>query len=93
MSETTTSIFTTTSLPNTTNFIVINDPRCKLYYSNTTGIIIKSFEGIPENLVVNLVVWVSLIVLFTFLRKIGEYGRFGLVKNDEQRFDLILKLT
>jgi hypothetical protein len=80
---------TTTVSPfdsNTTNMIIINDPRCKIYYSNTTGIIIKSFEGIPENLVVNLVVWISLILLFTFLRKIGEYGRFGLVKNDEQRF-------
>ena len=71
--------------PNTTEFINIYDPRCKIYYTNTTGVIIKAYEGIPENLVVNLGVWIALIVLYTLLRNIGEYGRFGLLKSDEER--------
>lgn len=79
------STTTTSILPNTTEFIIIVDPKCKSYYSNSSGVVIKSYEGIPENLVVNLVVWICLLVLYTFLRKIGDYGRFGLVKTGEER--------
>ena len=77
---------TTTPIDNSSDLIPLYDPRCKLYYTNTTGLVIKTYEGIPENFLVNLVVWLCLIILYTFLRKIGEYGRFGLVKNDEERF-------
>lgn len=82
ITATTTATITT---PENTTFPVIIDPRCSSYYSNTSGILIKEYEGIPENLIVNLAAWVGLLVLFTFLRRIGDYGRFGLIKNDEER--------
>lgn len=88
--STLTTTFTTTPTPSTTpentTFPVIIDPRCSSYYSNSSGILIKEYEGIPENLIVNLAAWVGLLVLFTFLRRIGDYGRFGLIKNDEERW-------
>jgi hypothetical protein len=110
---------TTTSpfLPSTTddtNFSYIIDPKCRVYYLNNTGILIKDYEGIPENLIVNVAAWFALLfvsyinklirlilrritffrfallVLFTFLRRIGDYGRFGLLKNDEERFVVVV---
>lgn len=87
MSLSTEPFTTTTTSPENTTFPVIIDPRCSSYYSNSSGIIIKEYEGIPENLIVNLAAWVGLLILFTFLRRIGDYGRFGLIKNDEERFE------
>ena len=83
MADTTTTT-TTASYPNTTNLYPVIDSKCSIY-SNNTGFIIKEYQGIPENLVVNLGVWLVLIILFTFLRRIGDYGRFGLLKKDEER--------
>ncbi|CAF0879653.1 unnamed protein product [Brachionus calyciflorus] len=76
---------TTDPLPDTTSMTDIIDPKCRNYYYNNTGILIKDFEGIPENLLINFCAWFGLLLLFTFLRKIGDYGRFGLLKNDEER--------
>lgn len=83
-SITSTSASTTNDLPNTTDMSNI-DPRCSLYYQNASGIIIKDYQGIPENLIVNFGAWLALLILFTFIRRIGDYGRFGLLKNDEER--------
>lgn len=58
---------------------------CREYYQNSTGFIIKDYEGIPENLLVNVCAWFFLLIVFTFLRKIGDYGRFGLIKSDEEK--------
>jgi len=81
-------IFSSTNdLPNTTNFTNI-DEKCSLFYANNTGILIKDYDGIPENLIVNLFAWLALVVLFTFLRHIGDYGRLGLLKSDEERYSL-----
>jgi hypothetical protein len=89
---TSTIIFTTrstTSLQNTTTdgtaFINI-DPRCGQYYNSSSNMLVKDYEGIPENLILNVAVWFALIVLYTFLRHIGDYGKFGLLKNDEHRY-------
>lgn len=96
MSSEITSTLSTILLTNTissstpeisTNFSYIIDPKCRVYYKNNTGILINDYEGIPETLIVNLAAWLSLLVLFTFIRRIGDYGRFGLLKNDEERFD------
>jgi hypothetical protein len=81
---------TTTLFQNTTTdstaFINI-DPRCGQYYNSTSNnMLVKDYEGIPENLILNVAVWFGLIVLYTFLRHIGDYGKFGLLKNDEQRY-------
>ena len=78
----------TTTIPiavNTTSMSDIIDPKCRTYYNNQTGVLIKDYEGIPENLLINVCAWFGLLVLFTFLRRIGDYGRFGLLKNDEER--------
>ena len=83
-----TSTSTTTSFQNTTDstaFINI-DPRCGQYYNSTSNMLVKDYEGIPENLILNVAVWFALIVLYTFLRHIGDYGKFGLLKNDEHRY-------
>jgi len=61
------------------------EKSCSEYYQNNTGFIIKDYEGIPENLLINIIVFSALLVLFTFLRYIGGYGRFGLIKNDEEK--------
>ena len=80
---------TTTELSNTTSFSPI-DPKCRQIYQNSSnGVIIKDYEGIPENLLLNIVVWLILLFLFTILRRIGDYGRFGLIKNDEERYDFV----
>jgi hypothetical protein len=81
------TLITTSSLDaNTTPFSDI-EIKCRTYYTNSSGIlnVIKDFEGIPENLLVNAIAWFALILVFTFLRRIGDYGRFGLIKNDEER--------
>ena len=59
---------------------------CQLYQasnSNSSWILIQGGEGIPENLIINIVIWPVLIILFTVLRGCGDYGRFGLVENEE----------
>jgi hypothetical protein len=79
-------------LPNTTNFTNI-DEKCSLIYGNKTGILIKDYDGIPENLILNLFAWLALVVLFTFLRYIGDYGRLGLLKSDEERYFSFLNVV
>lgn len=77
--------------PDSENMSIIIEIKCRNYYQNSSGIVLlKDYEGIPENLVVNFAVWIALLVLYTFLRRIGDYGRFGMFKNDEERL-LILK--
>ena len=68
----------------TTSFTDL-EKTCSEYYQNNTGFIIKDYEGIPENLLINVVVFAALLVVFTFLRYVGDYGRFGLIKNDEEK--------
>lgn len=77
---------TTHIMPNSTSMTDLIDQNCRnIYYSNNTGIFIKDYEGIPENLLVNVCAWFGILALYTFLRRIGDYGRFGLLKNDEER--------
>lgn len=57
------------------------------YLNRTTvnPIFSSAFEGIPENLAVNLVIWAFLILLFTILRKRAwDYGRLALVHKDNE---------
>lgn len=77
---------TTQIMPNSTSMSDIIDQNCRnIYNSNNSGIFIKDYEGIPENLLINLGAWFGLLILYTFLRRIGDYGRFGLLKNEEER--------
>lgn len=53
---------------------------------NATLVITDAFQGIPQNLVINLVVWVLLLLLFAILRKKAwNYGRLALVQRTERR--------
>lgn len=80
----TTSTLYTNMTTSDSNYIDI-EKSCSEYYTNKTGFFIKDYEGIPENLLINIVAFIGLLVIFTFLRKIGDYGRFGLIKADEER--------
>lgn len=83
-STTTTSTLFTNMTTSDSNYIDI-EKSCSEYYTNKTGFFIKDYEGIPENLLINIVAFIGLLVIFTFLRKIGDYGRFGLMKADEEK--------
>lgn len=74
---TSTSYFST--FENSTSLYPIEDLKCEIYSNNNTGKFIKEYDGIPENLIINLIVWLVLLILFTFLRRVGDYGRFGLL--------------
>ena len=74
----------TTTSSSTTSFTDL-EKGCYDYYQNSTGFIIKDYDGIPENLLINVCAWLALLVVFTFIRYIGDYGRFGLLKNDEEK--------
>jgi hypothetical protein len=71
-----------TILPNSTSLYPIIDLKCEIYNSNNSGQFIKEFDGIPENLVINLIVWTVLLILFTFIRRFEDYGRFGLLQRN-----------
>jgi hypothetical protein len=74
-----------TLVPNTTDYTPIIDLKCDSYYDNNTdGRFLKEYSGIPENLIINVIVWFVLLVLFTFLRRVGDYGRFGLLQRDHE---------
>jgi hypothetical protein len=82
------SFLTTTQSPNdntTVPLTPIIDQKCNAYYSNSTAILVKDYDGIPENLIINIIAWAALLILYTFIRRIGDYGRFGLLKNEEER--------
>jgi len=68
----------------TTITTIDNNNNCNPIYSNNSSSFIwfEGGDGIPENLIINLVVIILLYFLFTFMRKIGDYGRFGLVENN-----------
>ncbi len=85
LSTTTVATTTPTTLNTTTDPYAYIEKSCSEYYENKTGFFIKDYEGIPENLIINIVAFVALLVVFTFLRKIGDYGRFGLIIADEER--------
>ena len=79
---------TSTISPDSSNTTTPSDIEaiCTQYYQNSTNFIVKDYAGIPENLIINFAVWFALLVLYTFLRRIGDYGRFGLVKSSEERY-------
>ena len=82
---------TSTSLQSTSqNISIINiEVLCHTYHDNSTqSIIVRNYDGIPENLLINIVVVIILIFLYTFLRYIGDYGTFGLLKFDENKRSL-----
>ena len=78
------NLIDTTSIANysnSTSFYPVIDTRCEIYNSNSSsGKFIKEFDGIPENLIINLVVWAVMLFLFTFIRRFEDYGRFGLLQ-------------
>ena len=73
---------------NITPFL-FKDESCRIYSASSNDTIMKDYEGIPENLLINVSVWLGAMIIFTFIRRIGNYGRFGLInivinKDDEK---------
>jgi len=61
---------------------------CNYFINNQNQTVIFEFSnpygGIPQNLAFNLMGWLFLLLLFTFLRRAaGNYGRLALVRKDE----------
>ncbi|XP_041352864.1 calcium permeable stress-gated cation channel 1-like isoform X2 [Gigantopelta aegis] len=45
------------------------------------------YAGIPDNLIINIIIWVVLLLLFTFLRKLAwDYGRIALISRTEEKW-------
>lgn len=59
------------------------DESCYIF-SGSNDTVNKDFEGIPENLILNVSIWLGAMILFTFARRIGEYGRFGLIRKHKK---------
>jgi hypothetical protein len=57
-------------------------------FKNDTGVIIKDFDGVPENILINIGAWALIIIIFTFVRKIGKYGRFGVFNKERATSNL-----
>ena len=79
-------LFTSTSIANysnSTSFYPILNKQCESFNPNSSGQFIKDYDGIPENLIINLIVWTVLLLLFTFIRRIEDYGRFGLLRRNQ----------
>jgi len=68
-----------------------SDLQCNFYRTNSTIVIIPGgYEGIPQNLLINFVAWLTLILLFSFLRKNAwDYGRMALLQRREKRWTQI----
>lgn len=64
----------------TTNYYVPSRDACLVL--NKTKLIITTYEGIPETLLLNVIAWIFLILLFTLLRQQAwDYGRLALVNS------------
>ncbi|OXA60909.1 CSC1-like protein 2 [Folsomia candida] len=69
-----------------------DDKSCNIYakYKNRGrggffGTGLNGYEGIPQNLVLNIIGWMIMILLFSFLRKKAwNYGRLALIERTEQ---------
>ncbi|XP_045122158.1 CSC1-like protein 2 isoform X8 [Portunus trituberculatus] len=83
----------TTIAPNETDFELIeplwqqDKHSCNQYVAqNKTSWLHTGYEGIPENLLINVLAWLLLLSLFTVLRKKAwNYGRLALVQKYESR--------
>ncbi|XP_022237734.1 calcium permeable stress-gated cation channel 1-like [Limulus polyphemus] len=67
--------------------------KCNTFHrKNFTFTLYGGYEGVPENLLINVCGWLLLLILFTILRKRAwNYGRIALVQKSEQRDEHILK--
>ncbi|XP_060569118.1 calcium permeable stress-gated cation channel 1-like isoform X3 [Ruditapes philippinarum] len=78
-----------------------NDPKSSNFSSDTcsfplvsgnkTSVIYEGYlyGGIPENLIINAVVWVVLLFLFAVLRRVAwDYGRIALVSRQEENDEI-----
>ncbi|XP_015924374.2 CSC1-like protein 2 [Parasteatoda tepidariorum] len=62
--------------------------KCSVLKSNHSILVLSGkFEGIPDNLMINVATWLLLLIIFTFLRKRAwDYGRIALVQKNDQRW-------
>ncbi|XP_076366962.1 LOW QUALITY PROTEIN: osmosensitive cation channel TMEM63C-like [Tachypleus tridentatus] len=62
--------------------------KCNTFHrKNFTFTLYGGYEGVPENLLINICGWLLLLILFTILRKRAwNYGRIALVQKSEQRW-------
>lgn len=70
-----------------------NDSHCNYYRPKNSShlvIIPGGYEGIPQNLTINVIAWICLIILFSVLRKNAwNYGRMALLQRRERRWTQI----
>ncbi|KAI3387801.1 hypothetical protein SNEBB_009687 [Seison nebaliae] len=64
---------------------------CTKYRANLKyrALIYTGYEGIPENLIINLIAFFIILCLFTLLRRIGDHGRLALLP--EQKWQTIFR--
>ncbi|EEC01029.1 hypothetical protein IscW_ISCW000410, partial [Ixodes scapularis] len=68
--------------------------KCNFFKkANFTVTLAPGYQGIPENLLINLVMWVSLITLYSVLNRTAKnYSRMALLHNrDDQKDRHVLK--
>ncbi|KAI5736401.1 hypothetical protein M8J76_002862 [Diaphorina citri] len=59
--------------------------KCAYFNKTTANIFITAYEGIPQNLLLNVIAWLLLLMFFTLLRKRAwDYGRLALVQKNER---------
>lgn len=82
----------TTITPMTTTPAPPDKDQCNYNPINKTDIqYINNWEGIPENLLLNVVSWLLLLTLFSMLRKRAwNYGRIALVQKTEEKWTQLL---
>lgn len=61
--------------------------KCVYYNKTTNKIFTSTYEGIPENLLLNFLGWMIFMILFAVLRKRAwNYGRIALVQKTEEKW-------
>ena len=56
---------------------------CKSLPNKTSLLFANAYNGVPETLFLNTIMWLLLIILFTTLRQqAGDYGRLALVNSN-----------
>ncbi|XP_065299900.1 calcium permeable stress-gated cation channel 1-like isoform X1 [Dermacentor albipictus] len=66
--------------------------KCKFFKKgNFTVTLAPGYQGIPENLVINLVMWVGLITLYSVLNRTAKnYSRLALLHKDDQKWSQLI---
>ncbi|VVC30694.1 10TM putative phosphate transporter, cytosolic domain,Calcium-dependent channel, 7TM region, putative [Cinara cedri] len=78
-------------MENVTNSMNLPDrEKCNYYNRTRNRLLITAYEGIPENLLLNVLGCLILVIFFAFMRKRAwDYGRLALVNKDYEKWSRI----